>query len=290
MRRAAIIDVGSNSIRYACGGVEGGQALLEPKRVAATRLAEGLSQSGRLGEIPMQRSLRALAEFAADANKRGLPVYAYATSAVRDSGNQEDFCRQVEALGIELTVLSGEEEARLALLGAAGGKGGLMDIGGGSTQLIRRGFIHSAPIGCVRARELCAGAGNLAQMKGLVYARCQELLRFPAEKSQDYVGVGGTITTIAALMLGLAAYDGEKVRAMPICHTALDELVGWLYDIGEAGRRAHPLLADRADTILPGALILTFLLARTGVGELRVSDRDGMEGYLLHRLGGGPPG
>ena len=98
------------------------------------------------------------------------------------------------------------------------------------------------------------------------------------------MGVGGTITTVAALMLGLKAYDGAKVAAMPICHTALDELVEWLYDLGSAGRAAQPLLKGREHTILPGALILVYLMKHMGLGELRVSDRDGMEGFLLDVL------
>ena len=75
-----------------------------------------------------------------------------------------------------------------------------------------------------------------------------------------------------------------KVAAMPICHTALDELVEWLYDLGSAGRAAQPLLKGREHTILPGALILVYLMKHMGLGELRVSDRDGMEGFLLDVL------
>lgn len=286
MKQAAIIDIGSNSVRYACGRVdEAGRASMETKQLRTTRLADGFADGGRLGEIPMMRSLWAIEEFVADAKGRGLPVYAYATSAVRDSANRDDFCSRVKALGVEIQVLSGGEEARLAHLGATGGLGGIIDIGGGSTQILREGFVHSAPIGCVRARELCMAARTLDGMKRAVFARCKELLCFPPEKSEDYIGLGGTILTIAALMMGLKTYDPEKVRRMRICHTALDELVEWLYELGGAGRQVQPLLADRAETILPGALILVFVMARTGVGELAVSDRDGMEGYLLQKLG-----
>jgi len=285
MKQAAILDIGSNSIRYAYGYVHEGRVVLQEKRLATTHLAEGQSATGRLGEAPMLRSLLAIEGFLADAQERDLPVYAYATSAVRESSNREAFCKKVEALGAAVEILSGEDEARMAHLGATGGRGGLLDIGGGSTQIIRADFAHSGPIGCVRAKELCMQANSLDQMKRLVFARCKEVLTFPKEKSEDYVGVGGTITTLAALMLGLKAYDREKVISMPICHTALDELVEWLYELGDAGRRAHPLLKERADTILPGALILVFLLSRLHIGELFVSDRDGMEGYMLHKLG-----
>jgi exopolyphosphatase/pppGpp-phosphohydrolase len=124
-------------------------------------------------------------------------------------------------------------------------------------------------------------------MKRAVFGRCEEILRFPAEKSRDYVGLGGTILTIAALMRGLTAYDPVKACEMRICHTALDELVEWLYDLGDAGRSVQPLLveSERVDTLLPGALILVFVMAHTGAGEIAVSERDGMEGYLLQKLG-----
>ncbi len=285
MKQAAIIDVGSHSIRYAVGRVQDGQARMEPKRLESTHLAEGVSKTGRLGEVPMMRALWAIEAFARDAAERGVPVYAYATSAVRDSENRADFCQRTAAIGITVRVLEPAEEARLALLGATGGQGGLLDIGGGSTEILRPGFLHSAPLGCVKARELCDSAYSLEEMKRRVFAKCKELFRFPPEKSEDYVGVGGTITTVAALMLGLKAYDGAKVAAMPICHTALDELVEWLYDLGSAGRAAQPLLKGREHTILPGALILVYLMKHMGLGELRVSDRDGMEGFLLDVLG-----
>lgn len=286
MKQAAIMDIGSNSIRYACGRIdEAGRASMEPKQLRTTRLAEGLEEKGRLAEVPMMRSLWAMEAFALDAHGRGLPIYAYATSAVRDSANREAFCRRAEALGMEVTVLSGEEEARLAQLGATGGAGGILDIGGGSTQILLGDFVHSAPIGCVRARELCMAAHSLNEMKRAVFARCKEVLRFPPQKSEAYTGLGGTILTIAALMMGQKTFDPEKACCMRICHTALDELVEWLYSLGDAGRHAQPLLAGREETILPGALILVFVMAHAGVGELAVSNRDGMEGYLLERLG-----
>ena len=288
MKQAAILDIGSNSIRYACGRLDAdGHAVLEPKQIRTTRLAEGLDASGRLSEAAMRRSLEAIAAFATDAACRGLPLFAYATSAVRDSANRADFCGRAAALGVEIEILGGEDEARLARLGATGGLGGVIDIGGGSTQIIRADFAHSAPIGCVRARELCAAARSLDQMKRAVFGRCEEILRFPAEKSHDYVGLGGTILPIAALMRGLTAYDPVKACEMRICHTALDELVEWLYDLGDAGRSAQPLLveSERVDTLLPGALILVFVMAHTGAGEIAVSERDGMEGYLMKKLG-----
>lgn len=287
MKQAAILDIGSNSIRYARGFVDAaGKAVMEHKQIRTTRLAEGLDASGFLQEAAMERSLEAVADFAADAASDGLPLYAYATSAVRDSLNRADFCSRVQALGVQLEVLCGEEEGRLAYLGATGGQGGAIDIGGGSTQIIRADFAYSAPIGCVRSWELCASAHSLGEMKRAVFSRCEALFRFPAQKSQDYVGLGGTILTIAALMRGLTSYDSEKACEARIGQAALVELIERLYALGDAGRRLEPLLvqAERVDTLLPGALILLYVMAHTGAGEIAVSERDGMEGYLLKKL------
>ncbi len=206
---------------------------------------------------------------------------------MREGANQADFCRRIAALGVNVAVLSGEEEAILAHWGATGGKGGVVDIGGGSTQIICRNFAHSGPIGCVRAKELCASAGSLDEMRDIVFARCAALLRFPGEAEGDYTGLGGTIHTLAALLLELPAYDAAKVCAARIHPPQLKGLLDRLYTMGPKGRQAEPLLANRAETILPGGLILAYVLAKTGETSLAVSDRDGMEGYFLQKLQAG---
>ncbi|MDR0841497.1 MAG: hypothetical protein LBN26_08985 [Christensenellaceae bacterium] len=286
MKQAAVLDIGSNSIRYACGGVsDAGRFTLEPKRLATTKLAEGLTQTGLLGQAPIARTLEAIRGFAADATARGLPVFAYATSAVRDSANREELLSPVRALGIAVEVLPGADEARYAMLGATGGKAGLIDIGGGSTQVLQGGFSASWPIGCVRAGEYAQGAPTLAALRERVYAACAvSLMRFPAPGG-EYVGVGGTITTLAALELGLRAYAPGRICEVTLSPTMLAARIESLYEMGAQARRAHPLLKDRYDTILPGACILEYVLKQARIALLPVSDRDGMEGYLMAKLG-----
>ena len=118
MKQAAILDIGSNSIRYACGRLDAaGHAALEPKQIRTTRLAEGLDASGRLSEAAMRRSLEAIEAFATDAACRGLPLFAYATSAVRDSANRADFCGRAAALGVEIEILDGLKEGETIVEG-----------------------------------------------------------------------------------------------------------------------------------------------------------------------------
>ena len=144
-KATAIIDIGSNSIRYLGKNPE--------KQLATTRLAEGLITTGMLSEAAMERSIAAIACFVQKAHAEGLTPYAYATSAVRDAHNRTEFLARVKrACGICIDVLSGEREAQYARLGAAA-QGGIVDVGGGSSQIVTEGFAASYPVGCVRAKE-----------------------------------------------------------------------------------------------------------------------------------------
>lgn len=268
MQSCTIIDVGSNSIRAM--DADGAHAFSN-KRLVTTRLAEGLDASGRLGAAQMERSAAAIARFAQEARAAGRRPCAYATSAVRDAKNRADFLAMVaRACRLELDVLSGEEEARLARLGA--GAEALVDIGGGSCQVTGAGFALSYPIGCVRAAAL---GGRAA-----VEARCASLFSLPSLKGLRVAGVGGTLTTLAAFSLGLARYEGARVQGCRLDTAQIEGCVGRLAALGE-GRAAHPLLQARHDVILPGAYIALCILRATQAEAFYVSEADGMEGYYL---------
>jgi len=288
IKAACILDVGSNSIRAQELSIqEAGQLLRSEKRLSTTRLAAGLDKTGRLSSESMEKSVAAIRAYADEAREKGLPVFAYATSAVRDAGNQKDFLLLVEKhTGLSLDVLSGEEEARLALLGAGGDA--LLDIGGGSAQLVSQGFQLSFPIGCVRAKELYLPAekeGGLSAGREAVEARCRDLLFFPRILLRNVMGVGGSITTLAALKLGLTRYDREKVSGLSMRLEDVEALIRQLYGMGDEDRALHPLLKDRHDVIIPGAILCAFILRHACIPELRISDQDGMEGYFLALCG-----
>lgn len=286
--RAAVIDIGSNSIRYLSAAVTPqGVAAFAPKRLLTTRLAEGILQTGCLQEAAMERSLAAILKFCALAAEHGAQaVYAYATSAVRDAKNRDVFLDRVrESCNINVDVLTGEEEARLAHLGAAGQfGGGLIDIGGGSAQVIAPNLAHSFPLGCVRAKELCDGF----RPEDIPAAIDSWLDRTTGDaltgiRERHWTGVGGTITTLGALQAKLTEYDSLRVNRETLAQEGVLSLYRRLLAMGET-RREHPLLTDRHDIILFGALILYGLMKRLDIGMLHVSDADGMEGYLLDRL------
>ncbi len=271
----SIIDIGSNSVRYMGRSAN--------KRLVTTRLAAGLDANGVLCEDAMERSVAAVAGFAALSREEGLIPAAYATSAVRDAANSAEFIRRImQKTGVAVDVISGDDEARYALLGAGCADGGLVDIGGGSSQLVTSDWRASFPMGCVRAADICSGAPALQAMRASLEARCNMIYRFPRMLIPRWTGVGGTITTLAALSAGLSEYDGEAVRRVVLTQDSVTALTRSLYEAGDEARARMPLLCDRHDVIIPGALVLLYIMRGMGIYELNISDRDGMEGYLMH--------
>ncbi|MCL2672555.1 MAG: hypothetical protein FWF10_11070 [Clostridiales bacterium] len=286
---AAFLDIGSNSIRYMRAAIEGGHFLCGKKRRVTARLAEGLLESGCISPAALQRNLAAVLQFYQLAQGEGLALYAYATSAARDARNREEFLAPLRDLpDFHLHLLSGEEEARYAFLGAARGRAGtLIDIGGGSAQICgaraigtdcnqptatSNFFAESFPIGCVRAKE-CLGEINDLDV---AYARIRDwvLPLLPRADtytlSAPYYGVGGTITTLGTIL--------DTSLQTPIAPENLYPLLRQLLDLG-AGRAAHPLLRDRHDVIIPGGLVLMALLSHFRIPTLLPTHRDGLEGF-----------
>lgn len=281
---ADVLDIGSNSIRYLNAAVTPqGVTAVERKRLITTRLAQGLDTNMELGEEPMRRSLNAILSFAAISREKATPfLFAYATSAVRDAKNGDAFCARVQAeAGIYVDVLSGCREAHLAYIGAVGRRGGgLIDIGGGSAQIMTAEQAYSFPIGCVRVKDSFKTPQELRL--GLP-AWLDERCALPTDiRPPRWTGVGGTITTFAALQAGLTEYDPAAVSCEIITPEGLNDLLRRLDEMGDA-RRAHPLLKDRHDIILPGGGVLRELMRRLQISELAVSDSDGMEGYILEQ-------
>ncbi len=268
-----IIDIGSNSIRAMDISDEG---VFGRKRLITTRLAHLLDKNGYLAEENIRHSLEAIRHFAGEGFRRGSNVCAYATSAVRDASNRELFLeRMEESCGFRAELLSGEQEARYALLGA--GSEGLIDIGGGSSQIVAMDFAQSQPIGCVRAAELVERAA--------IEDRCRSLFRFPRLRIQSWAGVGGTLTTLGAIKQGLEAYEPGLVSGIELSTDDIESLISVLEEMGEK-RASHPLLRARHDVIIPGATIALFIMKGMGIGSLRISDADGMEGYYLAKCAG----
>lgn len=283
--RAAVIDIGSNSLRYLDGEVSG-QGLRQYRKLReTTRLAEGLDATGYLSAVGIRESLRVLAVFSRLAGEAGIPAYAYATSAVRDARDGESFAQRVlQEAGLPVEILTGEQEARYALLGTGSLAPALVDIGGGSFQVIGSQGAVSAPCGCVRGRDFLLAAGlagaPLAQQQAGINAWMADHIPGALPQAQSLAGVGGSITTLAALCLGLKEYDPARLCGVPLTRERIHAALICLYQAGEA-RREHPLLQKRHDVILPGGMILLRLMELAGAERILPSDADGLEGYLM---------
>ena len=207
----AVIDIGSNSVRLLLWA--DGHTLC--KKVNTTRLAEGLTFTGKLSREAMERTAAAIAGFAEEAEREGAErLYAFATAAVRSSKNGADFVQLVKDLcGIEVDVVAGQEEAELGLTGALGGQdGGIIDVGGASSEVtVGKGgkiiYAVSADIGAVRLKDAC-GEDR------------QKLEKFIAEKIAVYgqvphcemTAIGGTATSLAALEYAVEPYDPARIH------------------------------------------------------------------------------
>ncbi len=296
-----IFDIGSNSVRTLRIWQDAGAELqYSAKRVYTTRLAEGLAETGALSQARMLQSLLVIRSLHSEHTAQGFSSYAYATSAVRDAKNGKSFIDSVEEIigRDHARILSGAEEAAFAQQGAdPDGRKTILDIGGGSTQIVRPGSRESWPIGCVRAKDLAPYA-DLAAITDTLYPILSGIFGPPelderhdrpvlsAERQvvQDsLLGVGGTITTLALLCEGKDSFSPwPDVKRIDLF--SLRAVLHALDTMGDAERAKMPLLKDRHDVILHGGVILQYLLERLHSTRIHATLSDGLDGYALHLL------
>lgn len=295
--RVAAIDCGTNSVRLLVADVEGDRKADVHREMRVVRLGQGVDRTGELAPEALERTRLALVDYAATC--RALDVEAtrmVATSASRDARNGSDFRDMVlQVLGAEPDVVSGDEEAALSFDGAtrgldpADGPFLVMDIGGGSTELVLGTTSveagRSVDVGCVRLterhlRDDPPKAVQIAAAESDVDAAL-ELVResVPVEKTCTAVGLAGSVTTVAALALGLAAYDPERIHLSRIPGTQVREISDRLLAMTREQRAALPVMhPGRVDVIGAGALVLATLVDRLGLAEVLVSEADILDG------------
>ena len=285
MSKTAVIDIGSNSVRLMLWA--DGKVLY--KQLSTTRLGEGTAFSLCLKEEAIERTARAVSAFAERAKREGAEnIFAYATEAVRSAENKEVFLARVRQLsGLEVEVLSGETEAKLGLFGALGehGDGGMIDVGGASTEVSFRKsgklvFSVSISLGAVRLYDLCHD--SIGCLQDSVSPHLEKLSVAP--KGLPVYGVGGTATTLASVYLKLERYSSSAVQGCRIKESELGPLTAQLLSLSAEERKQLPGMdARRADIIGGGAFLLTSVLKTLGADELIVSDSDNLEGYLAYK-------
>ncbi|MFN2629286.1 MAG: hypothetical protein ABR569_11710 [Gaiellaceae bacterium] len=288
MTRVAAVDLGTNSTRLLVADVENGlvHELLRVTRI--TRLGEGVDRRRRLLPLPIARVRNTLSEYRRTLEELGAErTLAIATSAVRDAENGEAFLGEVElSYGFATQLLSGDEEARLTRRGVGAGRelpvGTLIvDIGGGSTELILDDLHASLDIGSVRLteRHLRSDPPTAEELADCACAVCGVL---PELEPAAAVGVAGTITTLAALDLRLEAYDLQRIHGHHLSHATARELSALLAGLKVKERCALAGMdPGRAPVIVGGAVILSQILERYGLEGIEVSERDILDGAAL---------
>ncbi len=284
--KIAAIDIGSNSVRLMMWA--DGKTLY--KRINTTRLGEGLVSTGVMSPAAMQRTAAAVRDFAAAAAEDGAAkVYAFATAAVRRAANREEFLGEVRRVaGIEVDVISGEEEAEIGILGALGNSdGGMIDVGGASTEIIvRRGgksvYAHSADVGAVRLYDACGR--DYDKLNGFITAALAEYGEVPACGAM--CAIGGTATTMAAVALALEKYDPAVIDGTRIGVAQAGEMAKKLLSMPvDEVMKMRGMDPRRADIIGGGSLLMYRIMRMLGLSEITVSERDNLEGYVALREG-----
>ncbi len=303
--RVAAIDMGTNSTRLLVADIASDGRLTEVERLLRiTRLGEDVDRGGVLIPAALERVHATLADFRAVAAGHGVTqVLATATSAVRDAGNGRDFLAEIERRhGFETRLLSGDEEALLTFRGITStrpidGETLIVDIGGGSTELIAGsatgvGFHVSTQMGCVRLTErwLSEDAAPTPEelercatdVRAILAAGVPDEVRRGSSPARVAIGVAGTVTTVAALDLGLTAYDPERIHGHVLTVAAVARERHRLSALSVAERREVPGLEPaRAPVIVAGAVILGEILDWFGLAAIEASERDILHGVAL---------
>jgi exopolyphosphatase/guanosine-5'-triphosphate,3'-diphosphate pyrophosphatase len=291
--RLATIDCGTNTVLLLVAEV-GDDGVIRPlaDRLAFTRLGQGLDRTGRLSEEAMARTIAALKAHDQDARALGAErVLCIGTESLRAAENGAEFLRRAAAAGVPVRVVSGDEEARLSfrsvVAGVPPGPRSVLDIGGGSTELIvgdtgQAEAWRSVPIGSVRLteRHLHSDPPTAAERQALRQEIVRAITGLPAPRGELW-GVAGTVTTLGAMHLQMAEYDGRRIEGLRMEAAALAALVERLAAAPLHERRQMPGLDPRrADVIYAGAEILLQVALRAGVAEFRISDRGVRYGAL----------
>jgi exopolyphosphatase / guanosine-5'-triphosphate,3'-diphosphate pyrophosphatase len=316
MTRVAAVDLGTNSTRLLVADVEDGRIADIERETRVTRLGEGVDERRRLLPVPVARVRNVLSDYRRTLEGLGAErTLVIATSAIRDAENGEAFLGEVEwSYGFVTRLLSGHDEALMMFRGVTSGREldvgtVILDIGGGSTELVAAGpdgvrWHESLDIGSTRLTErFLHGDPPTRNELDACAAAVQALLaeRVPDEirsATQSAVGVAGTITSIAALALGLEEYDRERVHGYMLTADSLSQQLDRLASVPLAERRElRPLDPERAPVIVAGAVIARVALSFFGADALEISERDILDGAVLaaaelprEEEGAAPPG
>ncbi|HYI19832.1 MAG TPA: Ppx/GppA family phosphatase [Solirubrobacteraceae bacterium] len=289
--RTAVVDIGTNSTRLLVADVRSVGILTERvRRSVVTRLGDGLEAGGRLRPDARERVFGVVEDYAATIAGEGAErALAVMTSAVRDAADGREFAAELrERTGLDGRILSGDEEAALTFAGATATRSAdgllVVDVGGGSTELVAAGFHASLQVGVVRHGERHLhddppAPAQLAALAADVRAAIAAAGVPDGLPVRELVAVAGTATSCAAIDLALTAYDTTRIEGHVLRRPTLEALRDRLAALPLSERREvtglHP---DRAPVIVPGILILLEVLDHVGADAVVASDRDILHG------------
>lgn len=291
MPRFAAVDIGTNSTRLLIADVER-HGMTDAERIEkVTGLGRNSTRSGRLAPESIERTARVLAGYGRRIGSAGVTgARAVATAATRDAVNREEFLAAArQALGFRPDVISGEEEAKLCFLGATTRNGDpgrtvVVDIGGGSTEIVTDQGGLSVNIGSIRLTERCLPT-HPAAPDHLAAAR-REAARLmaaadPPQRSHA-MAAAGTWTSLAAMHLRLDTYDSHEVDGTTLDLADLERMVAWLGSLSLEEKQAIPTLDPRrAPIILGGAVVAETALRLLDLETITVTGYDILDGVCL---------
>jgi len=296
----AAIDCGTNSTRLLISdGTHASERLMR-----ITRLGKGVDRTGRLEPEAIERTLAVLREYREVMDRYDVAgVRVAATSAARDAANRDDFFGPAaEILGVELELLSGQEEAAMSFLGATADLEDrdeltlVVDIGGGSTEFAvgtrEVDASISIDVGCVRMTEKFLLSDpplpeELSNCISVVEQYLDDVAREvpTAGMATRFVGLAGTVTNVAAVEIGLAEYDPEAIHHFVLTKEAAEDVFRTLATESVEDRKHNPGLEEqRADVIVGGCCVLVEIFRYFGFEECLVSESDILDGLILSQL------
>lgn len=303
MNKYAVIDMGTNSVRLMLAEVKERQLVNVTKELEMTRLGEGVDATRQLSERSMAATVDAIKAFKAKAEAFGAQsLKTIATSAVRDAENRDAFVERVlRETGVDIDVISGAVEAELGFKGVMAGLERpdqilVVDIGGGSTEFIvgnEHGiaFSVSENVGAVRmtGKHLLQDPVDAKENKAMV-ADIDQIVEstMASLKQQTFhtiVGIGGTLTTISAMLQEMEQYDPTRIQNSVVSKRDIDKLLERMKPMkNDERKKIKGLAPKRADIIYAGMMIMERVLTVLEKEALIISDYDNLEGALFEYL------
>ena len=293
------IDIGTNSMRLLVCDFINDELLNRKKFINTTRIGKGVDEYGFISQEAIRRNIDALKEFYKLSKSEGCDyIYCIGTSALRDSKNGDDFVRIAkEEIGIDIEIISGEEESNLGFLGVLKGANEnddilVIDIGGGSTEFILGNmdgikFSKSENVGALRMTEKFLTTDivdnyEFDMMSEFIENEIRETLESLKEKHiNKLVGIGGTITSLSAINQELEVYSMEKIHNSIVTIDDIENILQNLKKMTLNDKKSlKGLQSKRADIITAGVKILHIIMKKLELREIIVSEYDNLEGLI----------